>query len=236
MRQHSKTNRFVTTVVSIATMIAAVILLVALSYEILHGSRTHFSQGYMTLQLVVCAIFLLDFAVRLSAEERKWRFLGRNILFLLFSIPYLKIVDWLGVPPPREWSLVLMSIPILRMLLAIYLLVQWIIDDGIRRLFAAYALTLLFFTYMSALIFYDFESGANAELTGFGDALWWAFMNMTTVGSSITPITAIGKILAVLLPLFGMMVLPLFTVYISNIFKKTKRETAKPKGRRSQKI
>ncbi len=224
MSRHLAINRFVTAFVGTATLIAAVALLIALSYEILWGNHSRFSHGYMTLQLAVCAIFLLDFAVRISAEERKWRFLRRNILFLLLSIPYLNIVEWLGVPPPREWSWTLTIIPILRMLLAVYLVALWIVEDGIKRLFTAYAFTLLLFTYMSALIFYDFESGINSGLRNFGDALWWAFMNMTTVGSSITPITAIGKTLAVLLPLFGMLVLPLFTVYISNIFTQKKSD------------
>lgn len=226
MEQRPAINRFVTTFVGTATLIAAVALLVALSYEILWGNHARFSQGYMNLQLAVCAIFLLDFAVRISAEERKWHFLRRNVLFLLLSVPYLNIVEWLGVPPPREWSIVLTTIPILRMLLAVYLVAQWVVKDGIKRLFAAYAFTLLLFTYLSALIFYDFELGINSGLHNFGDALWWAFMNMTTVGSAVIPITAIGKILAVLLPLFGMLVLPLFTVYISNIFMTAKKSDA----------
>lgn len=222
MEQHPRLNRFVTAFVGTATLLAAVVLLVALSYEILWGNHTHLSQRYMNLQLAICVIFLLDFAVRISAEEHKWHFLRRNLIFLLLSVPYLNIVEWLGVPPPREWSIVLTTIPILRMLLAVYLVVQWVVKDGIKRLFAAYAFTLLLFTYLSALIFYDFELGTNSALHNFGDALWWAFMNMTTVGSTITPTTTIGKILAVLLPLFGMLVLPLFTVYISNIFMQTK--------------
>lgn len=220
------TSRTATTLVGIATLIAAITLPIALSYEILHGNRTHFSPWYLNLQLGICAIFLLDFAVRIAATEHKWRFLRHNILFLLLSVPYLNITAWIGLLPPREWSLALTTIPILRTLLALYLLVRWIIRDGIRQLFTAYALTLLLFTFISALIFYDFEFGINSGLSDFGDAIWWAFMNMTTVGSTITPITAIGKSLAVLLPLFGMLMLPLFTVYISNIFRKEQKEGA----------
>ena len=40
---------------------------------------------------------------------------------------------------------------------------------------------------------------------------------MTTVGCNIEPVTAIGKIVAVILPLIGMVILPLFTVYITNM-------------------
>ncbi len=226
MQPHSDFNRFVAAFVGTATLIAAVALPVALSYEILHGDRTHFSAWYLDLQLVVCAIFTLDFVVRIAAEQHRWRFLRRNFIFLLLSVPYLNIIEWLGFVPPREWALGITTIPILRMLLAVYLLAMWVVKDGIRRLFTAYALTLLLFTYLSALIFYDFELGVNQGLHNFGDALWWAFMNMTTVGSAILPITAVGKILAVLLPLFGMLVLPLFTVYISNIFQRQTKDGA----------
>lgn len=233
MQTRNHTNTHIRSFVGAATLVAAVTLLFALSYEIVYGDRLHFSEWYLDLQLVVCAIFLIDFTVQISAERRKWLFVRHNILFLLLSVPYLNIIDLFGMSPSREWALALTAIPILRMLLAVYLLTVWVIEDTIRRLFAAYAFTLLLFTYLSALIFYDAEAGINTSLQSFGDAIWWAFMNMTTVGSALQPITAIGKILAVLLPLCGMMVLPLFTVYISNIFKQTKRETAKPKGRRS---
>ena len=224
MQTHHRTNNIITTFVGTATLVAALTLLIALSYEILHGDNVRFSGWYLNLQLVVCAIFLLDLTVRILATDRRWRFVRRNILFLLLSIPYLNIVDWLGIAPTRAMALALTIIPILRMLLAVYLLTIWIVEDALRRLFASYAFTLLLFTYLSALIFYDAEASINPNLHNFGDAIWWAFMNMTTVGSALLPITAIGKILAVLLPLCGMLMLPLFTVYITNIFKQTQKE------------
>ena len=41
-------------------------------------------------------------------------------------------------------------------------------------------------------------------------------MDATTIGSYIYPVTVAGKILAVLLAALGMMMFPLFTVYITN--------------------
>ena len=114
-------------------------------------------------------------------------------------------------------------IPLLRTLLAVYVVVRWIIDDSIRRMFTAYAFTLLLFTYIAALVFYDYEIGVNPDLQGFGNALWWAFMSMTTVGAEIFPVTTVGKVLSALLPASGMLMLPLFTVYISDLFRKAKR-------------
>ena len=77
---------------------------------------------------------------------------------------------------------------------------------------------------MAALIFYDYEVGLNARLQGFGNALWWAWMNVTTVGAAIFPVTAIGKILAVILPSLGMMFFPIFTIYVTDLYTIRKKE------------
>jgi len=41
-------------------------------------------------------------------------------------------------------------------------------------------------------------------------------MNMSTVGCNIEPVTTPGRIVAVALPVLGMIVFPLFTVYLTN--------------------
>ena len=50
----------------------------------------------------------------------------------------------------------------------------------------------------------------------FGDSVWWASMNVTTVGSNIFAVTSMGKIMSVLLAALGMMTFPIFTVYITS--------------------
>ncbi|MEG2756485.1 MAG: ion channel, partial [Mucinivorans sp.] len=79
------------------------------------------------------------------------------------------------------------------------------------------------FTYLSALVFYDYEVLVNPQLHGFGNALWWAWMNITTVGAAIDPVTTIGKVICVLLPILGMMMFPIFTSYILSFYQHPKR-------------
>ena len=45
-----------------------------------------------------------------------------------------------------------------------------------------------------------------------------ARMNVTTVGAAIFPVTAVGKVVCVLLPIVGMIFFPIFTVYISQYY------------------
>lgn len=204
------------------TLAGGIVLLIALSWEIVSGDHIRFSRWYMTVQLIVCVLFLLDFFVRWASAEQKGRFFIRNILFFLISIPYLNIFGWTGMP--RHLAMLIGIIPLARAFLALYLIVQWLVDNKIKRLFTAYVFTVCLFTYISALVFYDYEVLVNAKLHGFGNALWWAWMNVTTVGAEIFPVTAIGKTICVLLPILGMMMFPIFTTYILSVYQKPEKK------------
>lgn len=196
-------------------LIAGVVLLVAISWEIIGGDHIHISATYLTIQFIVCIVFLCDFFVRWGAAKRKNCFFWRNLLFLLISIPYLNILAWSGVHMTHDWGILVGLIPLLRAFLAMVIIVRWLVSGNkMRRIFFAYIFTVVVFTYISALVFYDYEVLVNPKLHGFGNALWWAWMNVTTVGAEIFPVTAVGKIFCVMLPSLGMMFFPIFTTYV----------------------
>lgn len=194
---------------------AGLVLLAALSWEIIAGDHVHMSGTYLTIQFIVCLVFLCDFFVRWTAAERRTRFFWRNLPFLLLSVPYLNILAWSGLRMTHDWAILVGLIPLLRAFLAMIIIVRWLVrGTKMRRLFVAYIFTVVVFTYISALVFYDYEALANPKLHGFGNALWWAWMNVTTVGAEIFPVTAVGKVFCVLLPSLGMMFFPIFTTYV----------------------
>jgi voltage-gated potassium channel len=58
-----------------------------------------------------------------------------------------------------------------------------------------------------------------AENLVFGDALWWSFVTTTTVGyGDISPKTALGKLIAVMLMIVGIGFLGMLTGTISTYF------------------
>lgn len=196
-------------------VMAGIVLLVALSMEIIGGKNLHFSSFYLNVQLAVCIVFLLDFLVLWSAAERKGRYFWRNVLFLLISIPWLNLLGWCGVTVTRDWGVLVGLLPVLRAFLAMVIIVRWLIKGNkMRRMLVAYVFTVVVFTYISGLVFYEYEAAVNPKLHGFGNALWWAWMNVTTVGAEIFPVTAVGKVFCILLPSLGMMFFPIFTTYV----------------------
>ncbi len=204
------------------SLLGAVVLICAISHEIITGDHLHFSRNYMTLQLVVCALFLVDLTIRwLNHGAAGWRAVG-YLLFLLLAIPWLNIAEWNHWTLTRAEGMIVAAMPLLRSFLALYLVVAWMVECHVRRLFLAYSLTVILFTYLSALIFYDFEAAVNPHLSGFGNALWWAWMNVTTVGAAFFPVTAVGKVICVLLPIVGMAMFPIFTVYVTSLYAQKK--------------
>ncbi len=205
-------------------LLAGVALIIGISIEVLTGNHHTYSSWYLWLQLIVCIIFILDFAHALLVDGGSYRHTMLNILLLLISIPYLNICEWIDFSPHRALAVILSALPLLRAFVAMGVVVQWMIDGKVKRIFGAYIFTVVGFTYLAALIFYDYEVGVNARLQGFGNALWWAWMNVTTVGAAIFPVTAIGKILAVILPSLGMMFFPIFTIYVTDLYTLRKKE------------
>lgn len=206
--------------------LAGLALLAAVSWEVIGGDRLRFSPLFLGVQFIVCLIFLCDFFVRWAAAERKGRFFFRNLPFLLLSVPYLNLMLWSGAEPSRSVGMLIGLMPLLRAFLAMVIVTGWLVGNKVRRLLMAYVFTVVVFTYISALVFYDYELPVNPKLHGFGNALWWAWMNVTTVGAEIFPVTAVGKVFCVLLPSLGMMFFPIFTTYVLQEYapSKTKDE------------
>lgn len=204
-------------------VVAGILLLAAFSWEILIGPDHHLSAGYLRIQFDVCLLFLLDFVLQCTLSKRPLRYLRHHLLYLFCAVPWLNLMAWSGIALPRSWSLIVGLPPVLLPALAVYFLIKWIDEIRIHRLLVTYAVAALLFTYLAALIFFEVETGTNADLHSFGDALWWAGVNLTTAGASIIPTTAVGKLLSVLLPLAGMLFLPIFTSYIMQRYDHRKR-------------
>jgi voltage-gated potassium channel len=68
-----------------------------------------------------------------------------------------------------------------------------------------------------------FEKGRNESLDSIGDAIWWSLVTVTTVGyGDISPATTGGRIIGVVVMIFGIGFLGMFTATIASIFVERK--------------
>lgn len=174
------------------------------------------SRSYMSFQLWVCIFFILDFFAGLYFAEHKWRYFRRRLFFLIVSIPYLNIIHHTGMSISDDALYFVRFIPMARAALAMSIVIGYVSVNAVTSLCISYLTIIIFITYFCSLIFFQRESPVNPGVTDYWTALWWSAMNMTTVGSAIQPVTPAGKVVEVILPVCGMIMFPLFTVYLTN--------------------
>ncbi|MDD6209548.1 MAG: potassium channel family protein [Bacteroidales bacterium] len=211
---------FVLNIFHILIIASSIILVVMDSVEILHLLPGFTMHDYLQVQLWVCVVFMLDFFIGLYLSNTRWHYIRKHFVFLLVSVPYLNIIYFEQLTLSPEVYYLLKFMPLVRGGYALVIVISWLTHNKITNLMVSYLTMLLSVVYFSSLIFYVKELPVNTEVTTYTDALWWAFMDVTTVGSNIYAVTLTGKALSVLLAALGMMMFPIFTVYITDRFSK----------------
>jgi voltage-gated potassium channel Kch len=177
-------------------------------------------------------VFLFDFFVELLLSQRKRRYLLTHFLFFLVSIPYLAIFEWLDLDFSAHIEYLIRFIPLVKGGYAMAIVVGWFTYNKATGLFVTYMVTFVATVYFGSVAFYIFERGVNQAVTCYADALWWASMDVTTVGSDIVAVTPVGRVLSVILAALGMMMLPIFTVYVTSLItdKRTSADVLRLNG------
>ena len=220
-----KKNLFRLTHTAILLLSAA--LIVFISYEIFNDIAFLNDKVYMTFQLCVCIFFILDYCLCVWLAENPRRYALRNIGFLLISIPYLNIIDLIGWDPGPEVLYYIRFIPLLRGAWAMAIVVSYVSTNKIVGIFASYLSIMLLVLYFASILFFAREQPINPGVPTYWSSLWWCSLEMTTIGAPVNPFTPTGKVLAAILAAMGMMMFPLFTVYLTQIIRKYLRQDSK---------
>ncbi|MBE6070523.1 MAG: potassium channel family protein [Clostridium butyricum] len=155
-------------------------------------------------------IFVLDYFIRLFTCKNKKIFFKYNIIDLIAIVP-------LGFGQTTAFSafkLIKVVAYILRLLVNIK---EILFTNGF-----IYALGSTFvITIISSIGIYIFEYGSEG-INNYGDALWWSFVTVTTVGyGDISPTTNGGRFIACILMITGIGFLSMLTSTISTFFFQT---------------
>ena len=149
------------------------------------------------------AAFAADYFVKLALARQRWRFIRTHLVdMLIVALPMLR--------PLR----------VLRILTAFSLLnrraTTWL--RGRVIIYVAGAVALLGFVASLAVL--DAERhNPQANITSFGDALWWALSTITTTGyGDRYPTTTEGRLIAASLMLAGIALLGVVTATVASWF------------------
>ena len=165
------------------------------------------------IDFFVCVVFLADFFVRLHRAPSKAKFLKWGWIDFVSSIPMLNIF---------RVGRVVRIVRVFRILRAFrstkYLVVYFLRYRKATSLTAVAATSFCIMVF-AAIAVMNFEDLPESNIKNAGDAFWWAFVTMTTVGyGDKYPMTGEGRIVACILMLAGAAMFATFTGFIASMF------------------
>jgi voltage-gated potassium channel len=175
----------------------AIVFLGAYAYPILHPDLGHLERHVCDwLVYSTWALFFLEFAIRVWLAERRTHYVGRH----------LHDVVILAVPALRPLRL-------LRLLVLLRFLNRRAADSLRGRVAVYVCAGAGLVIFCAALAVLDAERGRpHANITSFGDAIWWATTTVTTVGyGDHYPVTTEGRFVAVALMIAGIALIGVVT-------------------------
>jgi voltage-gated potassium channel len=181
--------------------ITALLFLVAYAWQVIGNLQGASAAITEAIIIATWAIFVTDYIVTLTLAERRWHWFRTHLFDLMVvALPILR--------PLRLLRLVTLLSVLQRTAGAAF--------RGWAVIYVAGASALLVF--VAALAVLDSERSApGASITTFPEALWWAFVTVTTVGyGDLSPITDQGRIIAVFLMLGGIALIGVITATLAS--------------------
>lgn len=179
--------------------ISAILFLASYATQILADPGGMLSALCELILWVTWAMFLVDYVVRLALAENRWRWFYRHLL-----------------------DLAIVVLPMLRPLrLMRFFTVLALLGRGtgtmLRGRVVLYTVGATVLTvFIAALAVLDAERGVG-NIKTFGDAVWWAFVTITTVGyGDFYPVTIAGRCVAVGLMVGGLALIGVVTATLAS--------------------
>lgn len=163
---------------------------------------------------VVCILFFADFLYSFWRAPNRWGYFKTwGWLDLISSIPAI------GVMRLGRVARILRVFRVLRGLWATKQLAGLILRRRAENTFLAMSLVALLLSVFCSIAILHFESDPNSNIKTAEDAIWWAFVTITTVGyGDRFPVTSEGRIIAAVLMSAGVGLFGTFSGYVAAWF------------------
>lgn len=105
----------------------------------------------------------------------------------------------------------------------------------VNTMLSTYMMVIIMIVYFCSLTFFVSEHYVNPGVPDYWSSLWWSIMSLTTAGCGIHAITPTGHVLGVVLSAAGLILFPVFTVFLTNKFSDEK-QTSQPNAASSDSV
>jgi voltage-gated potassium channel len=189
----------------------AVLFLAAYAWQVLDTTMAPGGAAVLEVLLtVIWVVFGLDYLVRITLAERRWRFVYTHLVDLaILLLPMLR------------------QLRALRVITVISVMNRQLRDDFRGRVAVYVGGTVALVGFVASLAVLDAERDVpEATITTFGDAVWWTITTISTVGyGDRYPVTFEGRLVAATLMVAGIALLGVVTASIASWFVENLRRS-----------
>ncbi len=166
----------------------------------------------------IWAVFLGDFVLRLWLARDRARYLRRNWLTIIaLAIPALRIFRVARVVRAMRAARAVRGVRLARIVTTFGRARRSVHRLLARRHALGYVIALtVTVAVLGAAGMLAFERDGGAAFDGYAHALWWTAMLLTTMGSEIWPRTVEGRLLCLVLALYGFAVFGYITATLAS--------------------
>lgn len=196
-------------------LLLAFVWLALLVAELVWGE----SLSFEILGVAIWAVFILDFSVELVLAPRKLAYLRSNWLpAISLLLPALRIFRVFRVVRMLRLARVGRGLRLFRVVSSLNRGMRALAASLRRRGFGYLLVLTVLVEFAGAAGMYSFEREVPGGLDGYGEALWWTAMVLTTMGSQYWPQTLEGRVLCVFLALYAFAVFGYVTATLATFF------------------
>lgn len=165
----------------------------------------------------ICAFFFLEFLFRFWKADNKLHFMRWGWIDLLASIP---MVDFLRAG--RLLRLIRLF-RVIRAFKSTKQLLNHIFKNKAEGALTSVISISVLLVIFSAIAILEVETVSSANIKTAEDAIWWSYSTLLNSGyGDVYPVTTEGRIISMVLMVFGIGLLGTLTAYIASVFVKDK--------------
>ena len=188
-------------------------VLIALAVDTFASLDKETSRILLVVDTFICVIFIADFFVRLLTAENRLGYLKWGWIDFVSSIPMVGFLRW------GRFARVVRILRVLRGVRSVKLLTTHVLSRRAESALAAASLVCVILLVFGSIAILQCERAGGGNIANAGDALWWSFVTITTVGyGDKYPVTWEGQIVAAILMTAGVGLFGTFTGFVASWF------------------
>ena len=210
--------------INIIVFFLSVYVIVALVVDTVFKLSPEVHKLLVDIDYIICIVFFVDFLHRLLTAKNKLEYMRWGWIDLISCIPS-------GMFLTGRLFRIFQLIRVLRAVRSIEYLSHYFLRNKIKSAFTSAAILAFLTTVLCAIGILQVEKDhPNANIKDAEDALWWAYVTITTVGyGDRFPVTVEGRVIAAVLMTVGVGLFGTFTAYVASWFVAKKVEEEEDK-------